>query len=162
MGIRHLRYGFVTLAVLALGGLGTVALAQTANFAPISLSATQPTATVNGVTAGIFSLSNIAMRDDQGTICIGFADAAPDHILTLQDPMTQLTLQVNSGGDDTTLLLQDPNNDLVRCGEDISRRNLDAQIQTQNLPAGTYHLWVGSHNQGQRINYSLTISSVSP
>ena len=158
MGIRHQRYGVVALAFLALGGFGTAALAQAANFAPLSLSVTQPTATVNGVTAGIFALANVAMRDHRGTICTGFADATPDHILTLQDPMAQITLQVNSGGNDTTLLLQGPNDSLVHCGEDISRRNPDAQIQAQDLPAGTYRLWVGSHNQGQRINYSLTVS----
>ncbi|MBD2426196.1 hypothetical protein [Phormidium sp. FACHB-1136] len=162
MGIRHQQYGFVALTLLALGSVGTAALAQAANFASISLSTNQPTATVNGTTAGIFALSNIAMRDHQGLICTGFADTAPDHILTLQDPMAQLTLQVNSGGDDTTLLMQGPNDSLVHCGEDISRRNPDAQIQAQDLPAGTYRLWVGSHNQGQRINYSLTVSPVSP
>jgi hypothetical protein len=149
----------MALALLALGGLGaTAALAQTANFAPITLSASQPTATVNGVTAGIFSMANVAMRDQRGIICTGFADTNPDHILTLQEPISQLTLQVNSDGNDTTLLLQGPSEDLVYCGEDISRRNPDAQIQAQNLPAGTYQIWVGAHSQGQRLNYSLTAS----
>lgn len=156
MGILHPRYGFVALAVLSLGSLGAVALAQAASHAPMTLSSSQPSSTVNGVTSGIFSLSNLAMRDHRGVICAGFADTPPNHVLTLQDPMAQLTLQVNSGGNDTTLLLQGPDDSLVHCGEDISRRNADAQIQAQNLPAGTYRLWVGSHNQGQRITYSLT------
>ncbi|QQE65035.1 hypothetical protein GFS31_17200 [Leptolyngbya sp. BL0902] len=158
MGILRQRYGVVALALLALGGLGSAAaLAQTANFAPITLSSGQPTATVSGTTAGIFSVGNLAMRDQRGTICVGFADASPSHILTLQDPMAQITLQVNSGGSDTTLLLQGPTDSLIRCGEDSGRRNLDDRIQAQNLPAGTYRIWVGSHDQGQRINYSLTV-----
>ncbi len=157
MGIQYQRYGFPAFILLALGGFGSAALAQTANFAPITLSNSQPTATVTGTTAGIFALANVAMRDHQGTICTGFADTNPDHILTLQEPMARLTIQVNSGGNDTTLLLQGPNDAMVRCGEDISRRDPDAQIQAQDLPAGTYRLWVGSHNQGQRLNYSLLV-----
>lgn len=157
MGSQHQRYGFAAFALLALGSLGSAALAQAANFAPITLSSASPTATATGTTAGIFALANMAMRDHQGTICTGFADTNPDHILTLQEPMARLTLQVNSGGQDTTLLLQGPNDAMIRCGEDISRRNPDAQIQAQDLPAGTYRLWVGAHNQGQRLNYSLLV-----
>jgi hypothetical protein len=111
---------------------------------------------VNGVTAGLFSLANLAVRDHQGLICTGFADVNPDHILTIQEPLAQLTLQVDSGGNDTTLLVQGPTPDQVRCGEDIDRRNPDAKIQDQNWPAGTYQIWVGAHNQGQRHNYVLT------
>lgn len=157
MGILHQRYGVVTLALLALGSLGAAAVAQTANFAPITLSRGQSSVTVSGTTAGIFSMANLAMRDQRGTICVGFADASPSHVLTLQDPMAQITLQVNSGGSDTTLLLQGPTEGFIHCGEDVGRRNLDDRIQAQNLPAGTYRLWVGSHSHGQRINYSLTV-----
>lgn len=157
MAFQHHHYGYMALALLAAGGMGaTAALAQTANFAPMALSASQSTATADGVTAGIFSMANVAMRDQRGTICTGFADTNPNHILTLEEPVSQLTLQVNSGGNDTTLLLQGPSRDLVYCGEDMGRRNPDAQIQAQNLPAGTYQIWVGSHSQGQRLNYSLT------
>ncbi len=157
VGIHYQHYRMMALVITGLGGLGATAFAQTANFNPITLSSGQPSATVSGTTAGIFSVAHIAMRDQQGVICVGFADASPSHILTLQHPVTQLTIQVNSGGDDTTLFLQGPTDSRVHCGEDISRRNLDAHIQAQNLPAGTYRLWVGSHNQGQRINYSLSV-----
>ncbi|MEB3289608.1 MAG: hypothetical protein VKI82_06810 [Leptolyngbya sp.] len=158
MGIQLQRNGMIALVISGLGVLGsTAAIAQTANFSPLLLSSHQPRATTTGTTAAIFSMTNTAMRDQQGVICVGFADTSPSHILTLQDAMSQLTIQVNSGGNDTTLLLQGPTDDLVHCGEDTSRRNLDAQIQAQNLPAGTYRLWVGSHVQGQRINYSLSV-----
>lgn len=159
MVTRYQRYVTVALALLAagIGGAGT-ALAQAANYAPITLSANPATATVTGVTAGIFSLANIAMRDQRSLICAGFADATPDHILTLTEPLSQITLQVDSGGHDTSLLLQGPGNGQVYCDEDISRRNPDAQIQAENLPAGTYRLWVGSQDHGERINYSLIVT----
>jgi hypothetical protein len=134
------------------------ALAQGANFDSFNLTGDSPTASVRGFTNGIFALSNIAGRDRRGAICSGFADSNPDHIMVLQQDFEALTLQVNSGGNDTSLLIQGPNDITVRCGEDTDRRNPDAQVQDQGWSAGTYRIWVGSHNQGQRYNYSLTVS----
>lgn len=153
------RWAAVTLTAVLAGAGGLVpALAQSSRSGDFTLSQANPSATVRGTTAGIFSVSNVAVRDRNGIICTGFADSTPDHVFTLESPVAQLTLQVDSGGNDTTLLVQGPTNDVVRCGEDTSRRNPDARIQDQNWPAGTYRVWVGAHNQGQRYNYSLTVS----
>ncbi|NJL46447.1 MAG: hypothetical protein HC929_01630 [Leptolyngbyaceae cyanobacterium SM2_5_2] len=121
-----------------------------------TLSQANPTATVGGTTVGMFPLSNLASRDHRGLICTGFADTNPDHVLTLQEPFQQLTIRVDSGGNDTTLLVRGPN-DVVRCGEDVDRRNPDAQIQDGDWAPGTYSIWVGAHIQGQRHPYSLII-----
>jgi hypothetical protein len=102
-------------------------------------------------------MANLAARDHRGLICTGFADTNPDYVLTLQDSFEQLTIRVDSGGNDTTLLVKGPN-DVVRCGEDVDRRNLDAQIQDGGWGPGTYSIWVGAHNQGQRYTYSLIVS----
>jgi hypothetical protein len=80
----------------------------------------------------------------------------PDHILTLQSDFPSLTITVDSG-EDTTLLVQGPNDNSIRCGQDISRSNLDAQVVDSNWQAGTYRIWVGAHEQGQRFSYSLTV-----
>jgi hypothetical protein len=153
------RWAAVSLGAVWLGLVGVApGLAQTSNSGDVSVSQASPTATVSGVTAGFFSLANLAMRDHQGHICTGFADTNPDHILTLQDSFEQLTIQVDSGGNDTTLLVQGPSDNIIRCGEDINRRNPDAQIRGQDWSPGTYRIWVGAHDQGQRYNYSLIVS----
>jgi len=150
------------LRPLLLGGLfgllgALPGLAQAANFDSITLGASTPRAQAEGFTAGFFPLSNVAMRDSQGRVCAGFADTNPDHLLILDQDLDTLTLQVNSGGNDTTLLVIGPDNRTIRCGEDTSRRNPDARIQDRNWPAGTYQVWVGAHNQGQRHNYTLIV-----
>lgn len=156
MTIKHQRRGALALAAGLAVGLTSVlpTLAQQANFDSFTLSGTTPTASVSGFTNGISALSSIAGRDRNGTICAGFADTAPDHIMVLQQDVATLTLQVNSGGNDTSLLIQGPDG-TVRCGSDTDRRNPDALVQDQNWPTGTYSIWVGSHQQGQRYNYSL-------
>ncbi|MFQ4139330.1 hypothetical protein PGN35_023740 [Nodosilinea sp. PGN35] len=156
MAINNRRWGAGLLAGLGMGLLTTLpALAQQANFESFTLSGAGSAASVSGFTNGISALSNIAGRDRSGTICAGFADVAPDHIMVLQQDFAALTLQVNSGGNDTTLLVQGPDG-TVRCGDDTDRRNPDARVQDQSWSAGTYSIWVGSHQQGQRYNYSLT------
>ncbi len=154
----RLNRGAVALGLI-LGLMGALpALAQEANFDSFNLTGDSPTASVRGFTNGIFALSNVAGRDRRGAICSGFADSNPDHIMVLQQDFAALTLQVNSGGNDTSLLIQGPNDSTVRCGEDTDRRNPDAQVQDQGWSAGTYRIWVGSHNQGQRYNYSLVVN----
>lgn len=138
-------------------GLGP-ALAQSANFATLVLSQNSASASADGFTAGFFAMSNIASRDRHGNVCVGFADTNPDHILTLEQDFSNLTIQVNSGGNDTTLLIQGPNEGTVRCGEDTTRTNPDARVADDNWSAGTYRIWVGAHHQGQRYNYSVNVT----
>ncbi|MEM9003589.1 MAG: hypothetical protein AAGE59_08700 [Cyanobacteria bacterium P01_F01_bin.86] len=133
-------------------------LAQSAHFDGITLSAYPPTsASVDGRTVGSYALSNIADSDTNGDLCAGFADTTPDHILTLESDFPSLTVTVDSG-EDTTLLIQGPDDNTVRCGQDISRRNLDAQVTDSDWGAGAYRVWVGTHDQGQRFNYTLTVT----
>lgn len=154
---QHQGLALATGLAVGLAGVGSV-LAQQANFGSFTLSEDSPSASVEGFTTGISALSTIAGRDRSGEICTGFADASPDHVMVLQQDFTSLALQVNSGGNDTSLLIQGPNDSTIRCGEDTSRRNPDARLQDQDWSAGTYLIWVGSHHQGQRHNYSLSVS----
>jgi hypothetical protein len=132
-------------------------LAQASNFGEMVISQAQPQAMASGSTAGLWALTNLARRDRHGNVCTGFADVNPDHTLILQDDFDQLTLQVDSGGNDTTLLVQGPTPEIMRCGEDSDRRNRDAHISDTGWLAGTYQIWVGAHHQGQRHSYSLTV-----
>lgn len=146
-----------------LGGLvgllgAAPALAQNANFGSITLGGGSLSGSVQGHTAGFFALSDITGRDRNGNICAGFAADTPDHILVLQQDFASLSVQVNSGGNDTTLLIQGPDDNTIRCGNDTDRRNLDALVQDSGWAAGTYRVWVGTHDQGQRYNYTLNVS----
>lgn len=153
-----IRRPLLLLGSLAVFFSGTSAIAQSANFEGITLSANTPKdASVEGRIVGAYSMANIATADADGNLCAGFADTNPDHILTLESDFSSLTLTVNSG-EDTTLLVQGPDDNSVYCGQDISRSNLDAQISHDNWRAGTYRIWVGAHDQGQRFSYTLSVS----
>ncbi len=142
------------LALLSL----TPARAQEAGVNSVTLAPgfTPAQGLLRGRTGGQSSLPAIvANRDRAGNLCLGYAAAAPDYVLTLQGAFARLNLQVNSGGNDTTLVIQGPNN-VVRCGNDTGR-NRDASIQDTDWAAGTYRVWVGSAMSGGRFNYTLTV-----
>lgn len=131
-------------------------IAKAANFGNLTLTPgfDSSTAVVTGATGGAYSLSSIANRDRNDNPCIGFGDPTPDHIMTLEKDFPKLKLQVNSRGNDTTLVIQGSNG-TVRCGDDTGS-NKDASITGTNWKAGNYEIWVGSFDAGQRWNYSLS------
>lgn len=145
--------------VLKLTGLALplvlAAAAQASSDVRLSLGFTSMQ--TNGETVGSYGLSNIASRDSGGDFCLGYADRSPDHIVTLEQDFSQLTIAVDSSGADTTLLIQGPNNNTVRCNDNASRQNRDAKIQDA-FTQGTYQVWVGSFESGGRHRYSLKIT----
>ncbi len=154
-----MKLRLATVGLILLGVVQNLAgRAESPNSGEIVISQAQPRGTVNGSTVGFWALTNLARRDRHGYLCSGFADINPDHDLILQDDFDQLTFQVNSGGNDTTLVVQGPTDEVIRCGEDSDRRNRDAQIIDSGWLAGRYRIWVGAHHQGQRYSYSLTVS----
>jgi hypothetical protein len=134
------------------------AMAQTANFGTITLASNigKESVSASGYTGGSYSLSAIRNRDRNNNSCIGFADPSPDYILILKKDISKLKIQVNSGGSDTTILVQGPNDNTTRCGDD-SGRNKDASIDDKNWKAGTYKLWVGTFNPDVKHNYTLSL-----
>ncbi|AOY82875.1 hypothetical protein BJP36_26155 [Moorena producens JHB] len=131
-------------------------LSQTANFASLNLSPgfSPSQGQVSGHTGGAYSLSSIANSDRNNDPCIGFGDPTPDHLMVLEADLPSLTIGVNTEGEDTTLLIQFPNNQIL-CGDDTGSKK-DASITAQNWPAGTYQIWVGAFEGGQRWDYTLT------
>ena len=117
------------------------ALAQPA---PIS---TLP-ATFKGTTAGVLSLSSIRNKDDRGNFCLGYGDHTADHEIKLEQDFPSLTFRVESNAN-IKLLLQETKTNKIYCGSQ--------QITTQNLPAGTYNVWLGSENSGQQSRYKLIV-----
>ncbi|MGJ5673182.1 MAG: hypothetical protein ACR9NN_06145 [Nostochopsis sp.] len=154
---RLLLRGVWTLAILTFLPALSVST-DTANFGNITLSPRFEPAqgTVTGYTGGSYSLSAISNRDRHEKACIGFADPTPDHILILEKNFSHLKILVNSGGYDTTLLIQGPDNNTIRCGDDTGD-NKDASIDDTDWKAGTYKVWVATFNSQIKKNYTLFV-----
>lgn len=158
MSIIRLRSKIGSLLAILTAIGATPVLAQKANFGSVSLSPGFPPSAgvVEGYTGGSYSLSTIAMRDRHNNSCIGFAAPTPDHIMVLHKNFAHLKLQVNSQGYDTTLLVQGPGENTIRCGDDTGK-NKDASIEDSNWKAGTYRIWVGTFDAGARRNYTFSV-----
>lgn len=102
--------------------------------------------TASGTTAGSMSLSTIRNRGTQGGFCLGYGNDVPDHTLNLQGNASRLNLSVDSNGG-TTLLVQAPNGN-VYCG--------GSNLTLSNASQGSYKIWVGSGDSGQRHRYTLS------
>lgn len=83
--------------------------------------------------------------------CVGYADARPDHILTLTDRVDDLAL-VATGSVDTTLVVHGPHG--WRCNDDAE--GLDPAI-AGSFPPGTYRVWVGTWDPADRGRYALEV-----
>lgn len=142
------------LPLLVLVAATLPVLSQDSQFGRLSL-ARGGNAEVSGRTGGQTSLPAIVRdRDNAGNLCLGFATSTPDAILVLENDFPRVVLQVNSGGHDTTLVVQGPGG--IRCGDDTGR-NKDASIQGIDWSSGTYRIWVGTITSGARHNYTLTV-----
>ncbi|MEH2129855.1 MAG: hypothetical protein V7K86_04175 [Nostoc sp.] len=136
----------------------TPVIAETANFGTFNLSTNFNPAqgTVQGFTGGSYSLSAISNRDRDQKACVGFADPNPDHIMVLEKDFSQLTIQVDSNNNDTTLLIQGPDKTTIRCGDDTGKSK-DASVSDRNWKSGTYRIWVGTFNPGVKWDYTLKV-----
>jgi len=149
--------------VLGLSLLAVPALAQQANFASLTLAKgfNPATSFVTGSTGGSFSLSTLAGVDSENRPCIGYGEGInPDHILILKNDFSKLTLAVESGGKNTTLVIRESKSKTMRCGLG-NNINKDAVIQGENWNSGEYEVWVGSVDSGKRINYRLVAKSAN-
>ncbi|MEH2285180.1 MAG: hypothetical protein V7K90_28345 [Nostoc sp.] len=150
------RSGWLLAVLTAI--TATPAIAETANFGTFNLSTNFDPAqgTVQGFTGGSYSLSAISNRDRDQKACVGFADPNPDHIMVLEKDFSQLTIQVDSNNNDTTLLIQGPDSTMIRCGDDTGKSK-DASVSDRNWKRGTYRIWVGTFNPGVKRDYTLKV-----
>ncbi|OIP78776.1 MAG: hypothetical protein AUK48_00945 [Oscillatoriales cyanobacterium CG2_30_44_21] len=112
---------------------------------------------LNGNGGGNVSLASIAGTNDN---CRGFANSAPDHIVTLKDnfPVMDILVYSQNMNDDPTVLIKGPNG-MIICADDESR-GLNPQIN-RRLLKGEYQVWVGSKKANQTFDYTLSISEIS-
>lgn len=149
---------FLSLAFTsALCLMATAVAGQGANFGSLTLGAGRTSGVLSGTTGGGVSLPAIVSNSDRhNNKCLGFGDNQPDHLLVLEQNFPNLRLRVNSGGADTTLVVQGPEG-VVRCGDDTSASNKDASLNDTDWKAGTYRIWVGTGTPGLRRDYTLNI-----
>ena len=142
--------------LVSLAVLGALPVLAQSNFGELTLSANKQSGTLTGSTGGSTSLPAIVSnRDRNNHKCLGFGDPTPDHILVLQQSVPNLKLRVNSGGSDTTLVVQGAQGE-VRCGDD-AKGGKDASLADTDWQAGTYKVWVGTATPGVRRDYTLYI-----
>ncbi|MEO0406109.1 MAG: hypothetical protein AAF289_02035 [Cyanobacteria bacterium P01_A01_bin.135] len=152
--VKSLRYAYALLCGLGVVGLISPAVGQSAaNFGSATLRNGSVARPLQGHTQGTTPLSTIARQDAQGNHCIGYGESEPDHILILPQALSRITLSVNSGGQDTTLLVRGGGQ--VFCADDSN--NADARLQAQNWGPGEYQVWVGSFDPGVRYDYQLGV-----
>lgn len=132
---------------------GTVTLRQASDSLP-----TMPP----GHTGGSYSLAALVNRDRDNNTCLGYGDSRPDYLLVLPKALDQLQLRVDSGGADTTLIVEGP--DGFRCADDGPALSLgapasaDAQLSATQWKAGTYRIWIGTMAPADRRSYQLILS----
>lgn len=146
------------LLALSAAVIATPVIAETPNFGTLKLSpGFNPTqGKLIGYTGGSYSLSAISNRDRDRNVCVGFADPNPDYIMVLEKDFSRLQVLVNSRGNDTTLVIQGPDNKTIRCGDDTGKSK-DASIADEQWKSGIYKVWVGAFKPGLKYNYTLTI-----
>ena len=156
--LRQIRIGLVVVSLYSL--LAPISLAQKNSMSNLILAAgaSQVKESLMGNTGGSYSLASIANNDSKGNLCLGYGDPEPDHTMVLKSDFNKLLLQIDSGGNDTTLLIKSAENDSIYCayGQNNSR---DAVIEAQNWSADTYYIWVGSMTPNQRSPYRILVQS---
>jgi hypothetical protein len=95
-------------------------------------------------------------RDKDKRVCIGFGDPNPDHILVLEQDFEELKILINSNGKDTTLFIQGPDDQTIRCGDDTGRSK-DASVSDRQWKKGKYKIWAGTFSPGDKFNYTIKV-----
>jgi hypothetical protein len=154
----NLKLRWVALAnIVLLLAIASPSLAQNT----ISLRSNFPNdpRKLTGEGGGQTSLASIAKIGDN---CRGYANTAPNHTVTLTEPMLILHFLVHSThiNDDPTMLIKGPGGITV-CADDESNGRLpkvSLSLTDSRLPEGNYQVWVGSKNSNQSFAYTLYLS----
>lgn len=161
---RATRYSRATRYVMAVAtASGMLMLSSTwvapaqadSNFGTVRITSSSDAA-VDGYTAGsvpLFAISNVR-EGENNQPCVGYAERNPDHILQVATSLSDVIIEVNSNGGDTTLMIEAPDH-TIYCSDDGN--DSDAMITGQNWGAGDYKVWVGAFDAGQRYDYTLEI-----
>jgi hypothetical protein len=93
--------------------------------------------------------------------CPGYVARQPDHIMVLTDDFDYLRLFVDSGGEDTTLVLHQPSTGDTFCDDD-GYGNRQPQIVMDYITEGEWHIYVGSFWPDELHPYALHVTEFRP
>jgi hypothetical protein len=96
--------------------------------------------------------------DSEGVACTGFATAQPDYSVRYTAGSASLLRFYFEGAGDATLIINDPVGNW-RCGDD-SYGTVNPTIDFDSPISGRYDIWVGSYNQEQPVNGTLSITEL--
>ena len=150
-----LKLGWGTLASITVAlAIATPSFAQSAislgrNFRP-------DPATLSGNGGGNISIASIAGIADN---CRGFANAQPNHTVTLTEtfPMMDLLVYTSNINDDPSMLIKGPNGIVICADDESGGRNPQAN---HRLPKGEYQVWIASKTINQSFRYTLSLSEI--
>jgi hypothetical protein len=153
--VLKLSWGtFTTIVALAIAApsFAQSAVSLGRNFRP-------DPAALDGSGGGSISIASIAGISNN---CRGFANAEPNHTITLTETFPVMDLlvyssNINDVNDDPTMLIKGPNGFIVCADNESSGRNPQF---TGRMPKGSYQVWVGSKNVNQAFSYKLSLSEI--
>jgi hypothetical protein len=160
MFIQRLRW--LTVAAIAASlATATPSMAELIQGEKIVLGATgtPQSIDVRGYARGTVALfKTLGDRDSAQQRCMGYGSLVPDHIMEIEQKTAAVTLQVKTRAQDTTLVVQGPNDQLY-CADDSSKGTKDAGLTLADPKAGTYKVWVGTFEPGVGVRYLLSVQS---
>jgi hypothetical protein len=146
-------------AAIALTGIVLAPIVQAQSSPEMISLAGGSTQQVRGFASATVPLFEaIAERDSNQQRCMGYGSLAPDHVLDIKGDVSQLKLRIASRGQDTTMIVQGPDN-RVLCVDDAPEGGKDAGLDWNNAKTGTYKVWIGAFDSGNRFRYTLNVET---
>jgi hypothetical protein len=148
LGLSLVALASTALVTIAPAIAQNAAIALARNFRPDPIK-------LQGRAGGSVNMTNLAGQAN----CRGFASEQPNHTLklTANFPLVDLLVYTGNVNDDTTMLIKGSNGSVMCADDEYQGRN--PQL-SRRLPEGTYQIWVGSRNENQSINYTLSLSEI--
>jgi hypothetical protein len=147
------------LVSVTAAGLVTPAKAELEQGTPLVLAAPAQNVDVRGYVKGAVALfKTVGDRDSNQKRCMGYGSLTPDHTLDIQQKTSQVTLQIRTKEQDTTLVVEGPDN-RIYCSDDSPQGGKDAGLVLSNLNPGNYRVWVGAFEPGAGFRYTLNVQT---
>jgi hypothetical protein len=104
-----------------------------------------------GGDVSLFSIDSI------GNQCVGFVSSPPEYVITISEDLPFGRVFFNGSADSTLLVMNDQGDTF--CNDDAGEVNLNPMIEANNLPAGTYYIYVGSFDPLLLVDGTLVLTT---
>lgn len=153
---------WVTVGLLVSGaaaGFSAPAQAELEQGTTLVLAAPAQNVDMRGYVRGTVALfKTVGDRDASQKRCMGYGALTPDHTIQVQQSGAQVKLQIKTNQQDTTLVVEGPDNRLY-CADDSPQGGKDAGLVLANAKAGNYKVWIGAFEPGTGFRYTLNVQS---